>query len=148
MSSSQIRSTSCRVEMVTPENIRLVFDSTQADSDLLAVQTHNDMAEVCGSFQLTFAPRRIHGRTYDQLIPLRTLVTIRMEGPLRQGTEEQGVVMVGLTEDHGISEDYTRGQPQRLVTISGRSMAGVFLDMQLRHYPGLENTVQGTLTVG
>src|SRR5262245_4273430 len=107
MAASQVRSTACRVELVTPENIRLVFDSTQAQGHLLQVQTHNDMAEACGSFTLTFAPVRIAGRTYDQLIPLRTLVTISMEGPVRQGTAEMNVVMVGLTEDHGISEDYS-----------------------------------------
>jgi hypothetical protein len=148
MASPQLRSTACRVELVTPDNIRLVFDSRTAQRDLLQVRTHNDMAEACGSFQLTFAPRRIQGRTYDQLIPLRTLVTISMEGPIRTGTKEMSVVMVGLTEDHGIAEDYSRAQPQRVVTITGRSMAGVLLDMELRHFPGLENTAEGTLTVG
>ena len=145
---SLIRSTVCKVEVVTPENIRLVFETPQVDSDLLQVHTSNDLGEVCGTFQLTLAPRLIEGRTYDQLIPLRSLVTIRMQALHEDQSDLETVVMVGLTEDHGLTEDFSRGQPQRVVTIGGRSMAGVFLDMQLRHYPGWRSHVQGTLTVG
>jgi hypothetical protein len=140
--------TACEVEIVTPEGIRLVFDTTEAVSDLMQVQTHYDMGEVAGAFSLTFAPRRIQGRTYDQLIPLRSLVTIRMESPIGHVSKADSTVMVGLTEDHGMQEDYSRGQPQRLVTVTGRSMALVFLDMQLRYFPGIANDKAGTLTVG
>ena len=77
---SLIRSTACKVEVVTPENIRLVFETPQADSDLLQVHTSNDLGEACGAFRLTLAPR-LQGRTYDQLIPLRSLVTIASGAP-------------------------------------------------------------------
>jgi hypothetical protein len=143
-----IRNTRCAVTLVTPENVRLVFEAQMADSHLLQVSTHNDLAEACGGFRLTFAPIRTEGRTYDQLIPMRSLVTIRMEGVGDTSSEAGSVVMVGLTEDHAVSEDYSRAQPQRIVTVSGRSLACVFLDMQLRHFPQLEGKIEGTLTVG
>ena len=75
-------STSCTVEIVTPARIRLVFSTDDAVSDLLHVHTHVGLGEACGAFSLAFAPVRIQGRTYDQLIPLRSLVTIRMERPV------------------------------------------------------------------
>src|SRR4029453_11346774 len=102
---SQTRSTACKVEIVTPEHVRLVFDRTQTDAALLHVATHNDMGEAGGAFSLTFAPVRIQGRTYDQLIPLRSLVTISMRGDSGPEAPPETVVMVGLTEDHGMSED-------------------------------------------
>jgi hypothetical protein len=148
MAVKQVVSTACEVEIVTPEGIRLVFDTFQAVSDLLQVQTHYDMGEAAGTFALTFAPVRIEGRTYDQLIPLRSLVTIRMNAPVGAHSREDSTVMVGLTEDHGLQEDFSRGQPQRVVTVVGRSMALVFLDMQLRFFPGLADKKEGTLTVG
>lgn len=147
MAGMQTATTACEVEIVTPEGIRLLFDTSQALSDMLAVQTHMDLSEAAGSFSLTFAPRLIEGRTYDQLIPLRSLVTIRMEAPMGQLSKEDATVMVGLTEDHGVQEDFSRAQPQRLVTITGRSMALVFLDMQLRFFPGIADTQEGTLTI-
>lgn len=147
MATPSLQSTRCTVEIVTPLGIRLVFDTRQAEQDLVSVQTHNDLAEACGSFQLTFAPTRIQGRTYDQLIPLRSLVTIAMEGVQRQGTETDAIVMVGLTDDHAVAEDFSGAQPRSSVTVSGRSMASVFVDMALRHYPGLEDHIQGTLRV-
>lgn len=148
MMSGRLTSTACSVEIVTPEGVRLLFDTTQASADLLHVQTQYDMGEAAGSFSLTFAPRRVDGRTYDQLIPLRSLVTIRMEAPAGDVTDEESIVMLGLTEDHGVQEDYSRGQPQRVVTITGRSMALVFLDMQLHYFPGLAERPEGTLTFG
>jgi hypothetical protein len=134
----QIHSTSCVVEIVTPDGVQLVFSTDDAVLDLLHVSTHNDMAEACGSFTLTFAPRMIEGRTYDQLIPMRSLVTIKMQDPVTPVNETESVVMIGLTDDHGFAEDYSRAQPQRVVTISGRSIAGVMLDARLFYHPGLE----------
>lgn len=146
MESLSVTTTACTVEIVTPEPVRLVFDTREAPSDLLHVQTHNDMSEACGSFTLTFAPRRILGRTYDQLIPLRSLVTIRMEAPAGRTAPEDSVVMVGLTDDHGVTEDYSRGQPQRSVTLSGRSIACVWVDAHLWYHPNLQVRPQGVLT--
>lgn len=138
MADQQVSSTQCSVEIVTPEGVRLVFTPQDAVLDLLQVHTHNDLAEACGSFTLTFAPRRIEGRTYDQLIPMRSLVTIRLQDPARPVNNEDAVVMIGLTEDHGIQEDYSQARPQRLVTIAGRSIAALMLDARLFYHPGLE----------
>jgi hypothetical protein len=135
----QVASTQCNVEIVTPDNVRLVFTTDQAVSDLLHVETHNDMAEACGAFTLTFTPRRIEGRTYDQLIPLRSLVTIRFQDREQPVSEADAVVMVGLTEDHSVSEDWSRAQPQRVVLVQGRSIAAILLDATLFYHPRLEN---------
>jgi hypothetical protein len=143
----QRHSTACQVEILTPEGIRLVFDTRQAVSDLLAVQTSNDLGQPAGSFSLTFAPRRLQGRTYDQLIPLRSLVTIHMASSASQVEAGESVVMLGLTEDQGSSEDYSRTPPRRVVTILGRSLAGILLDAHLWFHPAIAGTPDGTISV-
>lgn len=135
---AEIRNTTLDVEIITPEGVELRFDATTAPHDLLHVHTHNDMSEPCGTFTLTFAGRRVNGLTYDELIPLRSEVTIRLQDPRDPVSRTAAVVMRGLTDDHVIQEQYHQRATQRIVTISGRSPAGLLLDAHLFYHPLLE----------
>lgn len=149
---ADIRNTTIEVDIVTPEGVQLSLrpaDVPQGmQGDLLHVHTHNDMAEPCGTFQLTFAGRAINGLTWDELIPLRSEVTIRLQDPRNPVNRTAAVVMRGLTDDHAVQETYTQRVPQRVVTISGRSGAGLLLDAHLFYHPLLQRDPSlGTLRV-
>src|ERR1051325_4298809 len=146
---AQVSSTQCRVDIVAPNGHRIAFTSADAQQDLLAVEVHKDIAEACGSFALHFWPKmNAQGRLWHQIIPMRSLVFIDLQ---RDGdgpeTGEKPTVMVGLTDDQGMSENYLRAQPQRNVTIRGREISSVILDAMLFYHARLANDPKfGTLT--
>jgi hypothetical protein len=142
----QSRSTQCTVEIVTPQGVRIYSSPTDTVRDLLQVQTDNDMSQAAGTFRLSFAPRTIDGRTYDQVIPLGSLVTIKTQDAERPVGENARVILLGRTEDHAIQEEMTRAGPRRSITISGRSMAGLLLDATMFYHPGLEQQGVGLRT--
>lgn len=114
--------------------------------DILQVQVDDDMNQAAGTFRLSFAPRTVNGRTYDQLIPLGSLIMITTQDAVTPLSEADSTIMVGRTEDHAIQEDFSRASPRRQVTISGRSMAGVLLDAFMLYHPGLDKQGGGLST--
>ena len=134
------QSTRCSVDIVTPESSHVTFTSDEPQTDLLFVETQKDINNACGNFSLTFAPTvDERGRTWDERIPMRSLVTIRMERPDETDMPEvDSTVMLGITDTHAHTEEWRSAQPQRRVTISGREVACVMLDAELWFHQALE----------
>lgn len=146
----QVWSTACRIDIAAPNAQRFTFESIDVANDAMLVETHKDVAEACGSFTLHLAPRRQEdGRTWDQIIPMRSLVFIDMRRDAAdQFADAERTVMVGLTDDHGATADYSRATPQCRITIRGREISGVLLDAMLWYHPRLaSDPATGTLTV-
>jgi hypothetical protein len=141
------RSNSVRVQIETPEGVILHWTPEDALRDLIEVRTHEDLREAADTFHLVLAPRQIEGKTYDQLIPLNSLVWIWMHDPLAPTSDDEALVMLGRTEDQGLHQNRTSARLEGAVTISGRSIGAVLLDTRLFYHPGLENK-DGTLTDG
>ena len=147
---AQVASTHCRVDIIAPNGTQFTFEGMpDVAQALLAVETHKDLSEACGSFTLHFDPRRQpDGRRWDQRIPKRSLVFIDME---RSGNpqlpEEHSTVMVGLTDDHRVQESWQDAQPRRVVQIHGREISCTIVDAVLWYHPALaEDPSIGTLT--
>ena len=87
-----------------------------------------------------FAPIRSNGLTWDQpLHPARSLVQIRMERTSdKELSDVNPTVMVGLTDDHGMTEDYRQAHFTRAVVVSGRELSAVMVDAQLWSHQALE----------
>src|SRR5262252_8014606 len=130
----QIGSTQCHVRILTPNGTRLLFGSPQrgdtspgeeaqtvCSGGIMTVDVDNDLAQACGGFTLVMEGRLdVSGRRWDQVIPMRSLVFITME---RFGfsslPDAEPTVMVGLTHDHSMEENYSEARFQRFVVIRG-----------------------------
>ena len=146
---THVASTHCRVEIVAPNGARFHFPAEAYEQHLLAVETQKDLNQAVGSFTLHFAPvRDVEGRRWDDIIPRRSLVFIDMERPGdRSMPDSHPTVMVGLTDDHSMTETWESAQPRRQVRVSGRELSSVLLDARLVYHPALSaNPAYGTLT--
>lgn len=134
------QSTRCTVDIVTPASTHVTFTTDEPQRDLLHVETQKDINQACGSFTLTFAPTvDERGRTWDERIPMRSLVTIQMERPDEPDMPQvESTVMLGITDTHAHTEDWRQAQPQRRSTISGREIACIMLDAELWFHQALE----------
>lgn len=134
------QSTRCTVDIVTPASTHVTFTTDEPQRDLLHVETQKDINQACGSFTLTFAPTvDERGRTWDERIPMRSLVTIQMERPDEPDMPQvESTVMIGITDTHAHTEDWRQAQPQRRSTISGREIACIMLDAELWFHQALE----------
>jgi hypothetical protein len=144
----QQSSTRCVVRVIAPNGIASTFRSQDANAALLAVETTKHLEEACGSFTLHFAPGLDRtGRRWDQAIPKRSLVIIDMER-LDDTDDAIPTVMLGLTDDHSMQEDYTAAQPRRQVAIHGRELSCVIVDAVLWFDKALASHPEyGVLTV-
>jgi hypothetical protein len=153
----QVAATECRVAIVAPDGTKFGFiaeaeaqtpDADPLSRSLLAVDTHKDLSQACGSYTLTLDARpHQDGRRWAERIPMRSLVFIAL---LRSGVEPSAssTVMIGMTDSHAVQEHYGEARPRRGVTITGREIAAVMLDATLVYHPGLSANAQaGTLTV-
>lgn len=132
----EIVSTVCTVDIISPEGLRTTFTSTEPQSDLLSVETSKDIGEVCGTFTLAFAPREIDGESWEERIPMRSLVRIRMDRPGKSDLPQVNTtVMLGLTDDHARTEHFGQAQTQRQVVVSGRELSAILIDAQLFFHP-------------
>jgi hypothetical protein len=129
-------STTCTVDIISPEGLRTTFTSTEPQSDLLRVETQKDIGEVCGTFTLAFAPREIDGESWDERIPMRSLVRIRMDRPGQSSMPQvDTTVMLGLTDDHARSEQFGQAAIPRQVVVSGRELSAILIDAALFYHP-------------
>lgn len=138
--SLQLQSTKCTVDIVTPDSEHVTFTTDEPQTDLLHVETQKDMQAACGSFTLTFAPTLDErGRTWDERIPMRSLVTITMERPDEpEMPDVDATVMLGITDTHAHTEEWRGPHPQRQVSIQGREISCVMLDAELWYHQALE----------
>lgn len=145
----QVASTSCRVVIVAPNGQTFQFAQEDYHEHLLAVETQKDLGQAVGSFTLHFtAIRDQENRRWDERIPRRSLVFIAMERDDPDLTVTRPVVMLGLTDDHGMQERWSEARPQRHVQVSGREIASVLLDATLIYHAKLAlSGAQGTLTL-
>lgn len=152
----QIASTQCSILIIAPNGARYAFRSADVEKTLLHVTTHKDLTEAVGSFSMEFtAIPDAEGRTWDEIIPMRSLIFISMDRKAPGLPSVKPVVMVGLTDDHGIHEDMSSRQFRRTVRISGREISCVILDTILYYNAflatdedvGVLDALSGTLGV-
>lgn len=142
----QVGTTYCRVTIQPPEGVQLDWDPSEMVMDLRHVHTHNDLAEACGTFTLTLAPRAGQRRTADAAIPLGSLVTIRFVDPkYPQMDPRDEVVMIGRTERQLVSRDYSQRQVRQQITITGRSVASAMLAQTWYHAAFEDDPASGSL---
>src|SRR5215471_2630704 len=156
-------STDCRVFIIAPNGTLFGMGSAAKghaplEAGLLAAETHKDLAQAVGSFQLTLdGIEDAHGRRWEDRIPMRSLVFIAMVRDGRPGLPDvDPTVMVGLTDHHAVQDTWSEAHPRRTVTISGRELSCIILDATLIYHPALsalssvglvtiENIAQGPL---
>ncbi len=145
-----VQNTACRVFIQPPSARALAFRPEDLAPALLAVETEKDLAAACGSFTLTFtAEVDASGRRWDQRIPRRSLVFVTMDRPAATHLPvAEPTVMLGLTDDHSVQEDYSEAHPRRIVRIHGREISCVLVDAMLWFHAMLaHDPTTGTLTV-
>lgn len=151
----QVSSTDCRVAIIAPNGREFFLGGAQPVQDrppwqggLLAVETEKDLAQAVGGFTLTLdALADTDGRTWEERIPMRSLVLIEMDRP-GMSTARDATVMIGLTDAHTIQEAWSEAQPRRAVQIRGRELSCVIVDAHLLFHPLLAgNPAYGTLTI-
>src|SRR5215831_8478156 len=158
-------STDCRVFIIAPNGTVFGMGSAAKghaplEAGLLAAETHKDLAQAVGSFQLTLdgiedAP----GRRWEDRIPMRSLVFIAMVRDAAPGLPDvDPTVMVGLTDHHAVQDTWSEAHQRRTVSISGRELSCIILDATLIYHPALaarvsvglvtiENIAQGVLSL-
>jgi hypothetical protein len=156
----QVATTRCSVDIIAPNGTKVFFGAPgtgrQAQSSitweggLVSVETQKDFGQAVGGFVLTLdGLRDSQGRTWDQRIPMRSLVFITMErdgGPTVDPSD--ATVMIGFTEGHRRQESYSEAGPRRRVQIHGREVSSVLLDAILFYHPYLAaNPNYGTVTI-
>jgi hypothetical protein len=106
-------------------------------NQLLAVRTSKTKKQPAGSWDMTFTAepvRRAAGvtltgkRTWDQLIPDYSLVTIKMWRP---GAEAEQAVMLGIKESGSQNEDYSQPRINRTRGITGSDLGKLLMEFKL-----------------
>lgn len=87
---------------------------TDFDNELISINTTRDMSQDCPTFTLNVV---YHSGWYSRVSP-NDLVVISMQRP----PDSKHCVMVGLVDDIRKVLDFSSGQPQRAVQITGRGM--------------------------
>jgi hypothetical protein len=155
-----VMSTQVNVRIVTPRGEQFVFGPLPSDpllaqetsyrhGGIVAVDTDKDLAQAVGGFTLTLDGLvDADGRRWDQRIPMRSLVFVRMEREAPPGLPDvDPTVMIGLTDHQSVQEFYGEAAPRRLVQIRGRELSCVILDAMLLYHPFLaDQPAYGTLT--
>jgi len=158
-------STDCRVFIIAPNGTVFGMGSAAKghaplEAGLLAAETHKDLAQAVGSFQLTLdGIEDAHGRRWEDRIPMRSLVFIAMVRDAAPGLPDvDPTVMVGLTDHHAVQDTWSEAHQRRTVSISGRELSCIILDATLIYHPALaarasvglvtiENIAQGVLSL-
>jgi hypothetical protein len=150
----QVSSTECRVAILAPNGTEFFLGSRTTGErppwfgGLLAAEAEKDLHQAVGGFTLTLdALTDTEGRTWEQRIPMRSLVLIAMDRPGMTEVRD-ATVMIGLTDTHAIQESFSEAQPRRLVQVHGRELGCVIVDAHLLFHPLLAaNPAYGTLTI-
>jgi hypothetical protein len=145
----QVQQTWCRVTIQPPSIGAPAFGPQELARSLLGVETDKDLTRACGSFTLVMlADVDASGRRWDQRIPRRSLVRIEMARPGATHLEGDPLVMVGLTDDQSVQEDYSDARPRRVVRIQGREVSCILVDAMLWYHARLAfDPRAGTLVV-
>ena len=99
------------------EGVQIDF-SSEAQSDLMEVETVRDMNQSVGSFRITLTARRdSKGLTWDKKISPMDYVEIHMA---RETTKDPSIIMRGFVSDTKLGMTEVSGNPEFAVTITGQ----------------------------
>jgi Transglycosylase SLT domain len=146
----QVSTTQCHVSIYAPNGKdSFAFSADEVGTSLLSVETTKDLHHAVGSFTLTLDARLgDDGRRWDERIPRRSLVFIHMDRDGSAPDAGDSTVMIGLTDGHGVQENYGQAAPMRRVVLTGRELSCVILDAMLWFHPALAGHPEyGTLTI-
>lgn len=91
--------------------------------DLISIQTTRSMSQDCPTFSLSL----IWKNSWYTKLASNDLVVVKMQRP----PETKSIVMVGLIDDIRKSLEFSSGQPQRVVQVTGRGLNKVFVNFDV-----------------
>lgn len=98
----------------------------EADSSVIVVSTNKDLNSPSGNFTIVIAPKTDkEKRTWFEMLEVFDYVEIRMKGI---NDDEEKIIMRGLIDSISKSEDYSSGQPNISITVSGRDLSCLLTD--------------------
>lgn len=104
-----------------------VTTETVADSgvakDVVSINTSRSLAQDCATFSITL----VYRNDWYNAISSNDLVVIRMQRP----PEAMRTVFYGLVDDIRNTLDFSSGQPQRVITITGRGFNKAFINFNV-----------------
>lgn len=100
-----------------------VTQGKDADNDIISVNTVRNMGQDCPTFTITLVWR---GQWYSKLAS-NDLVLIRMQRP----PESMETTFVGLIDDIRKTMDWSSGQPQRAIQVTGRGFNKAFVNFDV-----------------
>lgn len=108
--------------------------STKVDNDIISINTSRNQSQDCPTFTISLVWRN---KWYDNLASNDMLVIYMQRPP-----EAKAAVMFGLIDDIRKSTDFSSGQPQRVVQVTGRGFNKCFVQFDvglLENYSSLKD---------
>lgn len=100
-----------------------VTSSKDVDKDIISVSTIRNMGQDCPTFSISL----VWKNSWYKNLASNDLIVIKMQRP----PESKQVVFVGLIDDIRKSTDYSSGQPQRTVQVTGRGFNKAFVNFDV-----------------
>lgn len=100
-----------------------VAKDTDFDSEIISVNTIRNMGQDCPTFNMSLVWRN---NWYENLSS-NDLLVIKMQRP----PESKATVFLGLIDDIRKNTDFSSGQPQRAIQITGRGFAKAFVNFDV-----------------
>src|SRR5690606_796239 len=126
-------------ELVARSKVKDDLQGKAIDGEVLSIQTHNDLANDAGTFQITLAYRR----EWNKLVASNDLVIIRMRN---QGEDDKkSTIMYGLVDHVSKSTAVEANSAQRVVVITGRNFAKAAINFEVGIVPEVETIADPNL---
>src|SRR5690606_21216520 len=126
-------------ELVARSKVKDDLQGKAIDGEVLSIQTHNDLANDAGTFQITLAYRR----EWNKLVASNDLVIIRMRN---QGEDDKkSTIMYGLVDHVSKSTAIEANSAQRVVVITGRNFAKAAINFEVGIVPEVETIADPNL---
>lgn len=100
-----------------------VMSESNLDRDIVSVSTMRSMSQDCPTFSLSL----VWKNNWFHNLSSNDLVIIKMQ----RLPEPKSTVLVGLIDDVRKSTDYSSGQPQRVVQVTGRGLNKAFINFDV-----------------
>lgn len=114
------------------------INSTVGDpnSDVLRVSTTKSLGQPTGTFTIEFVPKRDgEGKTWVDKLNAFDYVEIYMTGI---DDDAEKIIMRGLIDNVGKTENFQSGIPQRTISVSGRDLGCLLSDFSVYYIPELK----------
>lgn len=127
----------CEQGKLAATNVNAPNQVAGVDNDVISVNTSRNMSSDCPTFQIILVARN----DWYTNVASNDLLIIYMQRPPLDPQKE--AVIVGVVDDIRQSMDFSSGQPQRSVTITGRGLGKALVNFQIGNVFKVTNLSHG-----